>query len=747
MLDRFVKPGSNGSREAALRVAGITCSGCIAGIESKIRRYPGIRHIQVNPSTHRASVTWDGEALSFERVVRLFSEIGYPAVPYQASRQEKELESERRKALIRIGVAAALGMQVMMISTALYFGAAYGMDPAYQSVLEFTAMLMTIPIMGFAAKPFFAAAVHHLRRWTVGVDVPVSIALLVAFFGSAITTFGYPGQIYYESIAMFVFLLLSARFLELGARRNSLHAIFKMEKAVPETALKWTASGKTARVDIRDLLVGDQVFVGAGETLPADGVVTGGRSAVDESVLTGESGPVHKSVADPVIAGSINLENDLRVRVGELTENNLVSQIARLAESAQGTKPRMAKLADGIASRFVGFVLLLAGVAGSYWWFRDESMWLPVVVSTLVIACPCALSLATPTALIATMGRLTRRGILPVKGEFLEDIAAVDHICFDKTGTLTTGEPRIHRVTVAPGGKPSAAVGIAAALNRASRHPFAKAFRDRAAGGRERQAENITNTAGGGVTGRVDGKWHCIGSMEFVSTQLAGTLSPEWSERNGVHSVCLLADSKGVIARFELSDVLRPDAAQTIEVLKQRGFTLSLLSGDHRNAVASVAEKLGIPDFQSGLSPDGKKAAVSGRIAQGQGVAVVGDGFNDAPVLASATVSLAMGQGAGLSKRLADVVLLNNRLLDILEVFDTSRRTRNLIKQNMAWAIGYNLLALPAAVSGLVPPWLAAMGMSLSSVVVSVNAIRLSRDGRKGRPTGKTPVVLETEFV
>ncbi len=730
-----------------MSVAGITCSGCIASIESKIRRHPGIQSIQVNPATHRASVCWEGDALSFERVIRLFSESGYPAVPYQASRQEEDIESERRKALVRIGVAAALGMQVMMISVALYFGEAYGMDPGYQSALEFAAMLMTLPIMVFAAKPFFMAAASNLRRWTVGVDVPVSIALLTAFFGSAITTFGYPGQIYYESIAMFVFLLLSARFLELGARRNSLNAIFKMEKAVPEMALKSTTSGKTERVDIQDLQIGDRIFIGAGEAVAADGVVVGGRSTVDESILTGESEPVHKSTGSRVIAGSINLDNDLRVRVSELTENNTVNQIAHLAESAQGTKPRMAKLADGIASRFVGFVLLLTVVAGGYWWFRDESMWLSVIISTLVIACPCALSLATPTAFIATMGKLTKRGIVPVKGEFLEDIAAVEHICFDKTGTLTTGEPGIHRVIVVPGRDQSAAVDIAAALNRASSHPFAKAFRGQAAGRRELDAENIDNTAGSGMTGWINGEWYCIGSTEFVGAQLPGALPPEWSERNGVHSVCLLGDSNGVIARFELSDALRQDAVQTIAALKRRGFSISLLSGDHQNAVAAVAEKLGIADFQSGLSPDGKKEAVKERIARGQGVTVVGDGFNDAPVLASATVSLAMGQGAGLSKRHADVVLLNDRLFDMIEVFDASRRTRRIIKQNMAWAIGYNLLALPAAVSGLVPPWLAAIGMSLSSVVVSVNAVRLSRDGGKGRLTGKTPALCEVEAV
>ncbi len=730
-----------------MSVAGITCSGCIASIESKIRRHPGIQSIQVNPATHRASVRWDGEALPFERVIRLFSESGYPAVPYQASWQEEDIELERRKALVRIGVAAALGMQVMMISVALYFGEAYGMDPGYQSVLEFAAMLMTLPIMVFAAKPFFMAAASNLGRWTVGVDVPVSIALLAAFFGSVVATFGYPGQVYYESIAMFVFLLLSARFLELGARRNSLNAIFKMEKAVPEMALKWAASGKTERVDIQDLRVGDRIFIGAGEVLPADGVVIGGRSTVDESILTGESEPVHKSAGARVIAGSINLDNDLRVRVGELTENNTVNQIAYLAESAQGTKPRLAKLADGIASRFVGFVLLLAVVAGGYWWFKDQSIWLPVVISTLVIACPCALSLATPTAFIATMGRLTKRGIVPVKGEFLEDIAAVEHICFDKTGTLTIGEPGIHRVTVAPGWDQSGAMDIAAALNRASSHPFAKAFRDGATGRRELNAENIDNTAGSGLTGRINGQWYCIGSTEFVSTQLPGALSPEWSERNGVHSVCLLADSNGVIARFELSDTLRQDAVQTIAALKRRGLSISLLSGDHQNAVAAVAEKLGIADFQSGLSPDGKKEAVKERIARGQGVTVVGDGFNDAPVLASATVSLAMGQGAGLSKRHADVVLLNDRLLDMIEVFDASRRTRRIIKQNMAWAIGYNLLALPAAVSGLVPPWLAAIGMSLSSVVVSVNAVRLSRESGKGPLAAKNPALCEAEVV
>ena len=736
LLNRYIAEKEDGHCQISLAITGISCAGCIAAIERKIGKVQGVQSIEVNPSTHRASVIWQKSDLGFNQLVEKFSEIGYPARPYQTRTEENELEKERRQALVRIVTAAALGMQVMMIATALYFGDYSGIDADLRSLLEGAAMVLTIPIMLFCARPFFTGAWNNIKNLNMGMDVPVSIALITAFSGSVWTTFGHPGQIYYESIVMFVFLLLSARFLELSARRSSLQSISRMEKSIPESAFLLDDKENSIRVDVLDLKPGDIILVGPGETLPADGLIIEGTSSTNNAILTGESKPVSRRPGDGVVAGSINIENHLKIQVTTTSDDNVVNQIAHLATSAQGNRSKMTRLADRIASRFVTAVLLLAAIAGVIWWFRDQQLWLPVVVSTLVIACPCALSLATPAAFAATMGKLTRNGIIPIRSDFLEDIKTVDHFVFDKTGTLTRGELSIVNIETAENRTREDVSIIAASLNRTTRHPFARAFLKDVADDRLSAVKNLLHTPGGGLTGTIKGKTYALGSINFVNEfvrinqgdkNAISTEDRKWTRPNQNHSISLLADESGVIARFELLDTIRDDALETINQLKAQGCEISLLSGDDDAVVRDVADQLGISDYHGSLSPAQKHRHLEQIKSSGKTVAMVGDGLNDAPVLAAAAVSFAMGESSDLSKIHADVVLLNNRLSDITGLIEQAKKTAAVIRQNLAWAMGYNLLAIPAALTGMVPPWMAAIGMSTSSLIVSLNAMRLRK--------------------
>ncbi len=494
---------------------------------------------------------------------------------------------------------------------------------------------------------------------------------------------------------------------------------------MPEVASRLSDDGSVNHVDVLEIGVGDRVLVSPGEIIPADGVIVNGATTIDESILTGESSPVFKKSGDAVVAGSINIENGIRVRVNRTAQNTALSRIVHLTDSAQSAKPKVARIADKIAGKFVLGVLLLTLFACGYWWFRDSSILLPVVISTLVVACPCALSLATPTAFVATMNLLTKRGIIPIRGEFLEDITNVTHIVFDKTGTLTKGALSLNHICTAPNWNKAQVTQIATALNLTSKHPFADAFRD-LPGSNGKMASQVSHTAGGGIAGTINGKQFTIGSLNFIksTTRLSGECEALVEARKN-QSVCYLANEGKIIARFEFSDQLRSDAHRVIKKLRQGGLSLLLLSGDNHSVVSNTAQSLGIDQYKSNLSPSEKQTVVKHLQHQGAKVAVVGDGLNDAPVLASADVSIAMGQGADLSKINADVVLLNNRLSDLLDITNCANRTSWVIRQNLMWAIGYNLLAIPAALAGIVPPWLAAIGMSTSSLIVSLNATRL----------------------
>lgn len=727
--ERFARPTADGAREVFLLIDGIRCGGCALNVERSLQKLDGVSQAEVNFSTHRARVVWDGSRLKLVDILEAVLGSGYGARPYDPSRRESGLEAERRRRLRELGIAGLFGMQIMAISLALYAGDFDGMEESLRVLLRWASLALVIPVIAYSANPFFLNAAADLRRFRTGMDVPVSLGLLIAFTGSVYATIKGAGAIYFDSVAMFVFFLLLARYVEFGARARHARIAESLVTAPPAmaTRLHEAPRGLTREPVLAETLApGDRIMVACGETVPADGVVDTGQSTLDESLLTGESRPVHKAAGDPVIAGSVNFENPIEIRVTRAVDQSLLAATLRLMERARAAKPPAERLADRIAGRFVAAVLLLAVIVALYWWQVAPDRWLPVTLSVLVITCPCALSLATPAALAAGVAALTKRGVIATRSHVLETLARADRFVFDKTGTLTLGKLSLSRVVIHGDMSEDSVIRIAAGLEHNVSHPVARSIRSHCL---EPPADvkAVAVTPGRGVEGCAGGRRYFIGSVNFIEERLADPrISRNFDARHGETRV-LLADESRVLASFVLGDELRPDASRLTAQLRSMGFELSLLSGDRQETAGLLASHLGISDVRGGLVPEQKLAAIRRFQASGEIVAAAGDGINDAPVLAGAGVSFAMAGGPEAARASADLILISDRLENIAASVSIARRTRAVIAQNLTWAVAYNLLALPAAALGYVPPWLAVIGMSLSSLIVVGNSLRAGR--------------------
>ena len=740
----FVRVPAEHLREASLILEGITCAACVWLNEQHLRRQDGVIAVDINYATHRARVQWDERKTRLSDILLAVSRIGYLAHPYDPGRSQQLLERERRTHLRRLGVAGVLGAQVMTLSVALYVGDWSGSDPALRTFFYWVSLLLTAPVLAYSAAPFLRAAWRDLAHRRAGMDVPVSLGLLTAFAGSVWTTLTGKGVAYYDSVTMFVFLLLGARYFELAARKRSTEASEALVRATPAVATRLTVrDGKSHAepVAVAQLEPGDRVLVRPGESIPADGVVVAGASSVNEALLTGESLPLAKNVGANVIGGSINIESPLTVRVEKIGQDTVLSAVLRLLDRAAAEKPRLAQLADRVAGWFVTALLVIAAGVAIAWWQLDPARVLPITVAVLVVTCPCALSLATPTALTAATGTLTRRGLLATRGHALETLARATHFVFDKTGTLTRGDLRlVHSETLSPLSE-AACLGIAAGLEQHSEHPIGKALLAAASGLTVAVAAHVRNSPGAGLEGEIGGKTYYLGTPAFVEARAGQALGAQLKcalQARG--TLVVLADREALCAVFVFDDPLRAGAAELVAALKQSGKQVLVLSGDHEQAVRRVARAVGIESVGFDLKPHDKLARLRALQADGAVVAMLGDGVNDAPVLAAAQVSIAMGSAAHVSAAAADMILLAPDLNRLIEGLATARRTLAIIRQNLAWAIGYNLVAVPAAAAGLVTPWLAALGMSLSSLVVVANALRLVGPRPAATPAAGTPV-------
>ncbi len=721
----FVHTAASGECDAALMLEGVRCTACVWLNQSVIERLPGVRNVGINATTHRAQLRWDPQQIKLSEILAAVRRIGYRAHPYDARQQEVAQRAEQKQSLLRLFVAAFGMMQVTMYALPAYIAAPGSMTPDIVQLMRWAGLVLTLPVVFYSAGPLFQSAWRDLRRLRMGMDLPVSLGIGAGFAASATATFIGHGEVYFDSVSMFVFLLLCGRYLETRARHAVARSLDFLSRAIPEVTVRLDAEGTPEQVAVSVLRPGDRVLVRSGARIPADGVVEDGASFVDESLLSGESRPLARNTGDPLTGGSTNVADPLLMRVERIGADTVLSSIVRLIQQASAERPRLVTNAERMTGWFVTATLALAVSAAVAWWFVEPGRALWVAVSILIVTCPCALSLATPVALTVATGRMARQGLIVCRGHVVETLARSTDVVLDKTGTLTAGQLRLMCTKVLAGMNEADCLRIAAALEQGSTHPIAKALL--AAAPQAASGCNSRHHAGLGVEAELDGHVYRLGRPEFVmATNFVE--APSWQPPLPAGgSVAMLGDKARCLALFVFGDELRPDAKEFIDALHEAGKRVHLLSGDRDETVRQIAATLGIEAATANASPQTKLEYVQALQGEGRVVAMIGDGINDAPVLAQASVSIAMGEGAWMSQRQADAVLLSGRLGDLRAAFAASARTLYIIRENLLWALAYNLTALPLAALGMVTPWMAGIGMSASSLIVILNSLRLSR--------------------
>ena len=715
LLDVVSTPSSGARREAVLGIDGMHCGACVRHVERALA--PFTEDVEVQLTAGLATFSWDTRRHRLSDLMDALSAAGFRPSPLGDASLEAAARKERRTALKRIGVAAILGMQVMMLASGHYFGT---IDPAQASILRWAELLLATPVALYGGWPFLRGATRALRLHTMTMDVPVAVAISLAFLVSAWHTVIGQGDVYFDSVVMFVFLLLGARTLQdMGKARAASH-LRRLSSAQPSVAQRCEAEGVRS-VPVATLAVGDRVVVAPGEGVPVDGSLEAVAGAFDESLLTGESAAVQRGPGDSVMAGSINVgHSPVTIAVERVGQGSALSQVTRLMQRAENERPRVQMIADRVAGWFLSFMLGLVAVALMVWWPQDPSTAIAVVLALLVATCPCALSLAVPAVLASASSRLARQGTVLARADVLLRLRTVDTVCFDKTGTLTTGSLTLERTL--PLGQRSAAQcrQLAAALESGSSHPIARALASEQAG---LAAHDITFEAGVGVRGVIDGGRYALGAPEALA-DAARLAIPD--DAPGLTWV-LLTEEGAPLALFGFSPQLRPDAAATVRQLQASGLTVVMLSGDAESAVRHMAGRLGIQHAYARQSPGDKLARLQALRAEGHAVLAVGDGVNDAPLLTAADASVALASGSALSQAHADALLTRSCLAGLVELIATAQRARRTVVQNLSWAATYNTVMVPLAFSGVLVPWIAALGMGFSSLVVVGNALRLSK--------------------
>ncbi len=719
-------PAAPTHAETVFDVEGVSCAACVIRVESALARLPGVTESSLNLASRRVRIRHSTDT-SRETLAAVIARAGYRArVP---GRDPKAMRrAEERRALWRLSLAGFAMMQIMMLAWPSYADHDGSLDWDLERLLNIASLVITVPVLLFSSGPIFRAAWHGIAARSPGMDVPVALGIVVSFIASLYGTWS-GGEVYYDSITMFVFFLLTGRYFEARALSGTVDAADSLAQLLPRRA--WRLCGEErVEADPAALAPGDLVSIPAGEAAPADATVVSGATEFDESLLTGETYPVQKAAGSRILAGSINLASPVAARVDRAPGEATLDVIRRQMERAASQKPRWALVADRIASHFVVAIVLLAALGAFAWWWIDPSRALWVAVSTLVVTCPCALSLATPVALTACVNALSRHGVLVTSGRAIEALASATHLVFDKTGTLTTGRMHLRAVQTLGAPDRDACLATAAALESALSHPIAHALvKARPAGLAVPVASEIRAVAGAGVEAVIGGNRLRVGSPAFCA-EIAG--SPFPCPTDSTEPVAAMAAAGSWLAAFHFEDALRPESRELVARARAAGCEVVLLSGDRAPVVDRVAGQLGISRGISGASPEDKARLVEEMAAGGAVVAMIGDGINDAPVLARAQVSIALSSGAALAQSQADFVVANPSLLAISEAIELARQTRRIIRQNIGWAIAYNALTLPLALGGFLTPWLASLGMSVSSLLVVANALRLLRRPARG---------------
>ncbi len=725
-------PNDEGVWCSQVVIQGVHCAACAFTIEDALKAVPGVQSVEVNAATHRAKVVWSEQHVLPSVWMAAIQKVGYNALPAADSTLRQARLDETRKALWRWLVAGFCMMQVMMYAYPAYVAGEGEITPDVVNLLRWASWVLTLPVVFFSCGPFISNALRDLRLRQISMDLPVALGMAITFMLSTAATFEPHGmfgaEVYFDSLTMFVFFLLTGRWLELRVRDRTAGALEALMNRLPDSVERQLADGSFERVAVRRVLAGDVIRVLPGESFPADGVVLQGNTLADEALLTGESRPQPRGEGEQVVAGSHNLLSAVLVKVERVGNDTQFSQIVSLMENASLQKPRLAQLADRVAKPFLWGVLVMAVLSAAYWWPSNPGHALMVAVAVLVVTCPCALSLATPAAMLAAAGALAKRGVLVRQLQALEALAQVDTLIFDKTGTLTRDGQRIDQVWTAEGITQQQALAWGAAMARQSIHPLSRAL---VAAHENRTQEinahevDVRETIGQGLEGHISScayKKFRLGSTVFCQETTKG-IPLECTEAQ-VH---LTADGQW-LASWHMSEDVRDDAAATVASLKGMGLDVWLLSGDQASAVAHVAQQVGITHAVGHCTPQDKLQRMQAAQAQGAHVAMVGDGLNDGPVLAGAHVSMAFGNAVPLAQSKSDLVLMGGQLQVVAQSVRLARHTLRVVRQNLVWAAAYNAVCVPLAVVGWLPAWLAGLGMALSSLGVVLNALRLTKD-------------------
>ncbi len=719
----FVRSKADSEKETELVIDGLTCAACVWLLNQHVGKLKGVLHFNVNLTTQRAYVHWDSQQINLSHIMAAIDAIGYQPGPYQASLAAQRKAKDKRQMIFRLGVAGLGAMQVMMLSFGMYAGMAQGMQVDYLHFMRWAALVLSTPVVLYSAAPFFKAAYRALNNRHLVMDVPVSLAIGAAYIASLWATVFKTGEVYYDSVTMFTFLLLLGRFVESTARYHAGHAGNELHQLLPPVCEK-VAAGEAEQIAVSKLQAGDLVRVLPGATIPADGTLMQGTSSINEAALTGEFMPVDKQQGDQLTAGTVNVASALLMQVTHTQDDSRLQQILSMVQQAHSFRPQLSKSADQVAHYFVFAVLVISAIVYSSWYLLDPSKAFWITLSVLVITCPCALSLAAPTATAVATASLRRQGILMTREDSLEQIAKVDTLVFDKTGTLTTGAMSLQQVL--PLGELDEATCklLAARLEQESEHPISRAFRH--LDGSQYPLTDMQNHPSQGLSGYwpANNMQLRLGKPEFVQ-QLGQWQAPLRPTAEGVW--LLLGNQHQALAWIHIADAKRPELTKVMPQLKALGMELCILSGDHPSNVAELAQALEVDEWQAGQTPAQKLAFIKAKQAKGKRVLMIGDGINDAPVMAAADASIAMACGTDLSKASAPALLLRDHLGLIGILIKKARHTRRIMIQNLGWALLYNIIALPLAASGMVPPWGAATGMSFSSLFVVLNATRLRR--------------------
>ncbi len=735
--------------ELQLYLTGLRCAACAWLAERALEAISGVDRVAVNLTTRSARVRVDSNRVSASTIIDALARVGLGAEPVEHEARLLVRRNERRTQLLEFGVAALCMMQVMMLVVPIYLADPDEISYDARQLMAWAAWLLTLPVLLFSARPIFLSAWRTAMRRTrhayLGMDVPVALALVLTFAASTVALITQSGQHYFDAISMFVFLLLGARWIESALRRRTAENIDRLSNARPLECVilrhyPVNEEGDTIRAD--QLAVDDVVSIRPGDIVPADAVIVRGESEIDEALMTGESRPVARRVGDPLFGGTVNTSSPLVVRVTATGEQTLLARLGKMVETSLMYRPQFHGIADHVARWLVPATLLASAAAAALWWQLDQSRAVEIAIVVLVVTCPCAFALAAPTALASALGRLTREGLLVTRGHLVETLASATDVVFDKTGTLTTGEMVVTSM------HSEAAISrdvlqIAVALERGTAHPVARAITAHAqqhlaelgAASQIPVATSLISQAGAGVEAAVDGRTYRLGTPAFAvpRTMLAPPALPRSGEFETEVILCSVDNAQPVVyVCFRLADPIRSDAKRCVARLQASGLRVHMLSGDASGVVHATAEALGIrrENVRATQTPSQKQDYVKQLCAAGDRVVAVGDGVNDAPMLATATGSIGLAEGSTLTRVAADAVLEATRermLTALVNAFALARRTARVIRQNLLWAFAYNLIAVPLAFAGKVTPLMAAIGMAASSLVVVLNASRLTR--------------------